>query len=69
MRDHRERKRAVAGRAKQHRVRRNVQRRRRHQPLLHAVWLAFCPLRTEGCLRRGGLRTGCHQHSQSQKRC
>ena len=68
VRDQRQRKRPIAGRAKQHGVRRGVRIGRRHQPLLHAVWLGFGALRAEPGLRRRGLGTDRSKHNQSEKR-
>jgi len=68
VRDHRKPKRPIAGRTKQHCVRCDVGIRRRHQPLLHAIWLAFSALRAEPGLRRRGLRTEHCKHNQSEKR-
>jgi hypothetical protein len=64
MRNHREPERSVARRAKQHGMRHGGEIGRRHQPLLHAVWLAFGALRAELRLRRRGLAADDPQRNQ-----
>jgi hypothetical protein len=68
MRNHRERKRTITLWTKQHHMRGMAGIRRRHQPLLHAVWFALDALRAEALLRRAGCRDehgqdgGCEKH-------
>ena len=56
MRDDGERKRPVAGRAKQQRMRRGCGIGRGHQPWLAPVGCGFCPLRAKHRLRRRTVR-------------
>jgi hypothetical protein len=67
VRDHGQRKRAVAGRAKQDRMRRRTRVRRRHQPWLQAIWPRFGALRAESRLRRSGRDTECDDDQASEK--
>ena len=67
VRDHGKRKRPIAGRPKQHRMRRGGEIGRRHQPLLQPVRLALRTLRAEGRLRGCGLHTERGNENQLQK--
>ena len=67
VRDHGKRKRSLAGRPKQHRMRRGDRIGRRHQPLLQPVRLALRTLRAKGRLRRRSLHTERGNENQRKK--
>ena len=67
VRDHGKRKRPLAGRPKQHRMRRGDGIGRRYQPLLQPVRLALRTLRAKGGLRGCGLHTERGNENQRKK--
>jgi hypothetical protein len=68
VRNQREPKRAIAGRAKQYRARGGVRIGRGDEPLLHAIRVVFRPLRAEAPLRQRGRGTENSGYQQGKKR-